>query len=264
MLRQVAPGKPNIAADDGIDEILKPLIAAASAGEPLEPVMATIVRRFGFESFVYGLTTDQRPHQDSRTYVWTTLPREWIEEYDRNAYVEVDPRIVLTRGRTTPVVWDSATIDGDAKLRKFLERAALFGIRSGVAISFSDSNHARFGVGFNSSLSPVDVTRRRAISACLGNLMILGAGFHDLFMANVVNRGLPPGQQGAPLSPRERQCLQMAANGMTSADIGVKLDIAERTANFHFSNIISKLGVLNRKEAIAKALTYGLIRIDPI
>ena len=94
--------------------------------------------------------------------------------------------------------------------------------------------------------------------------MILGARFHDLFMANIVNRGLPPGQQGLPLSPRERQCLQMAANGMTSADIGVKLDIAERTANFHFSNIISKLGVLNRKEAIAKALTYGLIRIDQL
>jgi DNA-binding CsgD family transcriptional regulator len=264
MLRQVAPGKPNHADSDGIDQILKPLIAAANAGEPLEPVMAAIVQRFGFESFVYGLTTDQRPHQDSRTYVWTTLPREWIEEYDRNAYVEVDPRIVLTWGRTTPIVWDSATIDGDLKVRRFLEHAAIYGIRSGVAISFSDATHARFGVGFNSSLSPLDARRRQAITDCLGSLMILAARFHDLFMANEVDRGLPPRQQGLPLSPRERQCLQMAANGMTSADIGLKLDIAERTANFHFSNIISKLGVLNRKEAIAKALTYGLIRLDQL
>ena len=46
----------------------------------------------GFESFMYAMTTDPRPHHDSRSYVWTTLPREWIAEYDRNAYVEIDPR----------------------------------------------------------------------------------------------------------------------------------------------------------------------------
>ena len=92
--------------------------------------------------------------------------------------------------------------------------------------------------------------------------MVLTAGFHDLFMAQVVTRGLAPGQQGAPLSERERQCLQMAAHGMTSADIGIKLGIVERTANFHFSNILSKLDALNRHEAIAKGMKLGLIRMD--
>jgi len=37
--------------------------------------------------------------------------------------------------------------------------------------------------------------------------------------------------------------------------------ITERTAYFHFSNIISKLGVLNRHEAIAKAITLGIIQV---
>ena len=44
----------------------------------------------------------------------------------------------------------------------------------------------------------------------------------------------------------------------------VKLGLAERTANFHFSNIISKLGVLNRGEAIATAVNRGLIRLEPL
>jgi DNA-binding CsgD family transcriptional regulator len=264
MLQPIVPGKPNIQATDEPDLALRPLLAAAAAGEPLEPVMQAIVRGFGFESFVYGMTTDPRPHHDSRSYVWTTLPREWIAEYDKNAYVEVDPRITLTWGRTAPLIWDAATIGGDAKVRHFLDHAARYGIRSGVAVAFSDPTHARFGAGFNSPVSPVDELRRQAITSCLGSLMVLTAGFHDLFMARVVSRGLPPSQQGAPLSPRERQCLQMAAHGLTSADIGLKLGITERTANFHFSNLISKLGVLNRHEAIAKALTSGLIGIDPI
>ena len=264
MLQLIVPGKPNMQAMGEPDLTLQPLLAAAAAGEPLEPIMEAIVRGFGFESFMYAMTTEPRPHHDSRSYVWTTLPREWIAEYDKNAYVEVDPRITLTWGRTTPLVWDAATIGGDAKVRHFLNHAARYGIRSGVAVAFSDPTHARFGVAYNSPISPVDPSRRQAINDCLGRLMVLTAGFHDLLMARVVGRGLPPSHQGAPLSPRERQCLQMAAHGLTSADIGIKLGIAERTANFHFSNLISKLGVLNRHEAIAKALTSGLIGIDPL
>ena len=42
----------------------------------------------------------------------------------------------------------------------------------------------------------------------------------------------------------------------------VKLGIAERTANFHFSNILSKLDALNRHEAIAKGMQLGLIHRD--
>jgi len=263
MLQHIAPGKPNVLATSCLDLTLQRLLAAAAAGEPLEPVIESIVRGFGFESFSYALTTDPRPNHDSRSYVWTTFPREWVALYDKNAYVEVDPRVTMTWGRTTPLVWDAATIGGDARVRRFLDDAAQYGIRSGVAIAFSSATHAKFGVSFNSPISPVNELRRRAIADRLGDMMVLTAGFHDLFMANVVNRGLPPGQQGAPLSHRERQCLEMAARGLTSADIGIKLGIAERTANFHFSQLISKLGVLNRHEAIAKALTTGQIRVDP-
>jgi len=66
--------------------------------------------------------------------------------------------------------------------------------------------------------------------------------------------------QGAPLSPREVQCLQFAAYGLTSADISIKLGLAERTVSFHFGNIISKLAVANRAEAVAMAIARGMIR----
>jgi DNA-binding CsgD family transcriptional regulator len=52
----------------------------------------------------------------------------------------------------------------------------------------------------------------------------------------------------------------MAANGMTSGDIGGKLGIAERTVNFHMRNVLRKLDALNRPEAIAKALTRGVLQ----
>jgi DNA-binding CsgD family transcriptional regulator len=56
----------------------------------------------------------------------------------------------------------------------------------------------------------------------------------------------------------------MAANGMTSVDIALKLGIKPRTANFHFGKLVTKLGVLNRKEAIAMGVARGLIRTNPV
>jgi len=96
------------------------------------------------------------------------------------------------------------------------------------------------------------------MSASIGDAMALASIFHLVFMKRVLS-GLTPVQQGSPLSSRERQCLQLADHGMTSLDIGEKLGITERTANYHFSNILSKLGVLNRNEAIAKGMCHGLI-----
>lgn len=259
MLTTVFPGKPKRVDTSILDAPLQHLVSAAAAGERLEPIMSEIVLSFGFDSFLYAMATVSRPDRDSRSFCWTNLPSEWVQAYEANAYIEVDPRITRTADRTTPFVWDAAKLGSDLKVRAFLRHAGEYGIRSGVVCAFCDPSRARMGVIFNSSISPVPPDRAEMISKQLGTLMLFAARFHDIFMTNFVEKGIAPIHRGRPLSPRERQCLTMAAKGLTSADIGIKLGITERTANFHFSNIISKLDVLNRHEAIAKAVTSGAI-----
>ncbi len=259
MLTIVSPGKPERVDLSLMDEPLRRVIVAAQAGEPLVPIMTDVVRSFGFDSFLYAMTTVSRPDRDSRSYCWTNQPKEWVLAYEANAYVEVDPRVTATFDRTSPFVWDSARMGGDARVRAFLAHAARYGIRSGVVCAFCYPNRARIGFMFNSSISPVPPQRSAQIASQLGMLMIFSARFHEILMATHIEKGLPPASKGLPLSPRERQCLFMAAKGLTSADIAIKLDIAERTVNFHFCNLMSKLDVLNRQEAIGKALSLGLI-----
>jgi DNA-binding CsgD family transcriptional regulator len=261
MLEHVRPRMPEPAKIESVDALLEPMLRAARAGQPLEPPLLEIVRAFGFESFVYGIATATRPNRDSRSLVWTSLPHAWVQAYEENAYVEVDPRVASVFDRASPYVWDASSIGGCVRSRRFLEHAANYGIRSGVVIGLTDLSGSRVGFGLNSSLSPVSRERRDQITLQLGTFMLLGTRLHDLFMSHVVRRGIPPVQQGKPLSRREKQCLEMAARGMTSADIGIKLGITDRGANFHFGNILSKLAALNRNEAIAKAITLGLIRI---
>jgi LuxR family maltose regulon positive regulatory protein len=52
-----------------------------------------------------------------------------------------------------------------------------------------------------------------------------------------------------PLSPREREVLQLIAGGLTNQEIASKLVIAPGTAKRHTVNIYNKLGINNRAEA---------------
>jgi LuxR family quorum-sensing system transcriptional regulator SolR len=89
--------------------------------------------------------------------------------------------------------------------------------------------------------------------------LVVASSVHELFLASVIGRCLPPPTEGRPLSTREQECLQLAAGGMTSSQIGASLGIGERTVHQHFSNLLGKLGAANRHEAIAKATAAGLI-----
>lgn len=55
------------------------------------------------------------------------------------------------------------------------------------------------------------------------------------------------------LSTREREVLMWLRCGKTSWAISVILKISERTVNFHVNNIMRKLGVINRMQAVSEA-----------
>ena len=54
------------------------------------------------------------------------------------------------------------------------------------------------------------------------------------------------------LSPREREVLGLVAEGMRNREIALALFISQSTAKVHVRNVIAKLGVRNRAEAVAR------------
>lgn len=63
------------------------------------------------------------------------------------------------------------------------------------------------------------------------------------------------------LTERELEVLHLLAQGMPNKEIATQLVISERTAKFHVSSIMSKLGATNRTEAVSLAAQRGLIRL---
>jgi two-component system, NarL family, response regulator LiaR len=63
------------------------------------------------------------------------------------------------------------------------------------------------------------------------------------------------------LTERELEVLALLAQGMPNKEIAAHLTISERTAKFHVSSIMGKLGATNRTEAVSLAAQRGLITL---
>lgn len=263
MLQTLRLNSLSLKCPSRVPTIVQPLLDASEYGADLTPVVLAITRSLGFDNFMHGVSLSSHPNAESHSFVFTTLPMEWVKIYDERSYLEVDPRIQFGLECALPYVWDQASARGRSPATDdFLNMASTFGISSGISISLRDS-HARAGItALSSAVATIDSHRRSQIEQSIPDVLALGHYFHELVISEILNKRIPPTAHGAPLSRRERQCLSLAANGMTSIDIGFKLGISERTANFHFTNIISKLGVLNRKEAVAKAVARGIINFE--
>jgi NarL family two-component system response regulator LiaR len=61
------------------------------------------------------------------------------------------------------------------------------------------------------------------------------------------------------LTPRETEVLSLLVEGLNNPEIAERLVVSRSTAKAHVSNILSKLGVSNRAEAIALALQRNLV-----
>lgn len=65
------------------------------------------------------------------------------------------------------------------------------------------------------------------------------------------------------LSPREKEVLQSLSQGKTNKEIATVLAITENTVKSHLKNILEKLHLENRVQAVAYALRKGLIEKSP-
>jgi DNA-binding NarL/FixJ family response regulator len=76
-------------------------------------------------------------------------------------------------------------------------------------------------------------------------------------LGEAMKRRLAP--TGPQLSPREKEVLQLLADGLGVAAISKQLYISESTTKTHISKLYEKLGAANRAQALMSALRLGLI-----
>ena len=179
----------------------------------------------------------------------------WTESYLANNYNEVDPVLKIADRTPRPFTWEQARClvgQGKLKTKTFLEHAKREGVYNGIAVS----SH---GMG-NDGLD-ILVTLHMGKEVLPKNWMVILQMFvvhiYEAFMR--LHHTPQTEHRTSPLTSREIETLKWAREGKSAWEIGRIMGISERTVKFHFSNIYTKLDVVNRAQAVALGVSRKMI-----
>lgn len=101
-----------------------------------------------------------------------------------------------------------------------------------------------------------------AVGAVMAGKRFLSASLNERALESYARRSTELGQPADRydlLTHREREVLQLAAQGMSNGEIGERLAISARTAETHRANFMRKLGLQSQTELVRFAMNRGLI-----
>lgn len=232
------------------EDCLARLTSPAESIDPVVRELAAIVQNLGFEYCSYVM---RMPFPlGSPTVAWSsTYPSRWLEHYFSHDYLAIDPLLQQASQDPFPVVWSDRSFPSPPE---FWEEARAHGIRYGWALT---SYGKQATVGMLSLARSHQVVTESELAVTEAKLVWLSHVVHGAISAMDLSRHVQESDQ--ELTAREREVLRWTAAGKTADEVGAILGISERTVTFHITSSLVKLNVVNKTQAVAKALLLNLL-----
>jgi two-component system, NarL family, response regulator LiaR len=147
--------------------------------------------------------------------------------------------------------------DGMALLRDAVARVPSV---KAVVVSESD-DRSRIEAALSTGAAAYVLKRARpedlatAIRQALSQTLYLASSEVGAKSASITKRS-----RSAQLTRREREILELVAEGKTNGQVAQQLSVTEQTVKFHLAHVFKKLNVTNRTQASRWALAHGLLR----
>ncbi|UWQ21664.1 autoinducer binding domain-containing protein [Jannaschia sp. W003] len=189
---------------------------------------------------------------------WATLtyPHAWVETYLAEGLHTVDPVVQAGFGGVGPFDWKRLDWSARAARELMAEGMAhgLGGQGCSTPVRGPAGRFALFTVNGRGS----DDTWARFTTERMGEL-ILAAHYVQERALLLEGEGMETPHRH--LSPREVDTLALLALGLSRGQAAERLAISEHTLRAYIESARAKLGASNTLQAVAKALTHGLISL---
>ena len=219
----------------------------SSAGA-LDEAFATVAGNFGFDRF--SCVRADRAGLQMPEVLGERRFRDWDRYYWEQRLYKGDPcRLAFPLYRRA-FTWSDVRRREDIGGRPLWGEAEAAQMREGLVLTLPIGRREHLVLRLTTPEKDFDQTHRTALHG-------LGA----LYATTAAQLAEEKPRPRAPVTEREVECLQWAAQGKSDYEIGAILAISPHTAHRHLENAKTKLGVCTRAQAVLRAYALGLVSI---
>lgn len=229
-----------------LDNVATAIAAIAAAGDQdeLRAALQSAVRRLGFQSYNLSYNkTDVRQFMQAPTLSsWSSAD---LDAYHRDGWADRDPLLARAGNPDVREVWAAADWAACSDTREYAEYLAAVGIRWGATASIAGRPDT---VGAITALS---MTGTPAPQVGHSLYAIGQAGALKATTLGIECLDIPAASSAiGSLTGRQKEILDWAGKGKSNRDIAEILGCSKRSVDYHMSEILGKLEVSSRTQAI--------------
>lgn len=247
---------------------------SASENDDITASFDILQKIVAFRSAAAFLLNKRNEHYEIMEIINHSFEQRWLQEYPQYKHINSDPVFDSALRTSKPVMWDDSW--NSSTLSNYITKIGAtrhFGHPQGIlfpfpvkdmpdkqivialAIDLEDHGDSSGGSDKKQLLLYVSILLRYI---CNGIVSVYKRKIKNGIACSINSTAAT--SQAHLLTNRETQVLEWVTKGKTSWEIAMILSISERTVKFHLSNIYQKLGVVNRQQAVAQALSTQILQ----
>lgn len=245
------------------------LDAAAGLAARLD-VMVDALQDVGFTSLGYDYTPVPKtpegqvisPSLLEVRNIDADMPALWCS----GGFCQIDPMQELSIRASTPFMWSCNPRSDDPSENALIgvvnerhQPVIHYLMDTRMTIGISVPMHLANGglATFNSVRIDPEPGFEKDARHNMSEIAVASYVFHNAALVAFDPAAMP--SRHVKLSPRERECLKLCAQGLTAKQIAFRLDRSPATVMLHLKSATRKLGARNRVQAVARAAHYRLL-----
>jgi DNA-binding CsgD family transcriptional regulator len=203
-----------------------------------------LMRRAGFRYWAHLAFGDDR-----QPIIHSNYPTLWLKRYLDENYLSIDPVIAEAATARVPYLWHEAARKKETsrRQRQFFDEAGEFGLNLGAGIPTWNPAGRQGLVSIVPEVRSAGDFERYYRHTRID--LLAAANLLHTHVARLRNEQL---QATVRLTPRERDCLELLLQGLSTAELAQKLGLTLRGVRFHIDNLKAKYGVKTRLQLLAR------------